>query len=117
MKRINLLLGVVALILVFSMLGCEFGQTKWEYKTIDFGSEGHDRTGDGSGKFHSINPSEESLNKLGIEGWELVTSYLEMETAWVNFGNNEYVTGLQPNVRPQRVVFVFKRKLVKRNMH
>ncbi len=57
------------------------------------------------------NLPEEMLNKLGSEGWELSSSYLEMETAWVNFGKNEYVTGLQPNIRPQRVVLVFKRKL------
>jgi hypothetical protein len=33
-----------------------------------------------------------------------------METAHPNFGNSEYVTGLQPNIRPQRVVLVLRRR-------
>ena len=74
-------------------------------------AEGWDRNGNQAGKYASVTPSEDDLNNYGKEGWELVTSYLEMETAWYNFGNEGFVTGLQPNVRPQRVVFVFKREL------
>lgn len=85
----------------------------WEYKVVSFMGEGHDRTGKEAGKFASVTPSEDELNALGTEGWELVGSYLEVETAWVNFGNDSYVTGLQPNVRPQRAVLVFKRKKAK----
>jgi hypothetical protein len=93
------------------MTGCTFGNEKWEYKVISVLSEGNSRDGNGAGKFSSVTPSEQEFNKLGSEGWELASSYLEMETAWMNFGNGNYVTGLQPNVRPQRVVFIFKRNL------
>lgn len=54
-----------------------------------------------------IDPAD--LAKLGAEGWELAGSYLEMQTAFPNFGKEDYVTGLQPNVRPQRAVLIFKR--------
>lgn len=83
---------------------------KWEYKTISITSESHSRTGDSAGKYATVTPSQEELNALGKDGWQLVSSYLEMETAWINFGNEEYVTGLQPNVRPQRAVLIFKRE-------
>ncbi len=101
---------LVFIFTIFStfLVGCS---EKWEYKVVPVLSEGHSRTDEGAGNFSSVNPSEAMLNKLGSEGWELSSSYLEMETAWMNFGKSEYVTGLQPNIRPQRVVLVFKRRL------
>src|SRR5690242_5123402 len=85
------------------------GSPRWEYKVVSVSAEGHDRTGKSAGKYASVTPTNDDLNALGAEGWDMVSSYLEMETAWINFGNDSYVTGLQPNVRPQRVVFIFKR--------
>ncbi len=83
----------------------------YEYKVMSFGSEGHDRTGDGAMRYTTIDPSESALSKLGASGWEVVGTYLEMETAYPNFGKAEYVTGLQPNIRPQRVVLVLRQRL------
>lgn len=60
-----------------------------------------------------VNPTEIALNKLGSEGWLLVISYLELETAYPNFGDYKYVTGLQPNIRPQRAILLFKRYMKK----
>jgi hypothetical protein len=60
-----------------------------------------------------VNPTEIELNKLGSEGWVLVISYLELETAYPNFGDYKCVTGLQPNIRPQRAILVFKRYMKK----
>ncbi len=59
----------------------------------------------------SIFIPEYELNKLGAEGWELVSAHLEMETAFYNFGKSEYHTGIKPNVRPKTVVAIFKRPL------
>ncbi len=85
-------------------------QVKWEYKLISvISAEAPERTGDQAGKITTVTPSEVGLNDFGSQGWELVTSYLELETAFPNFGNENYVSGLQPNVRPQRVVLIFKR--------
>ena len=82
--------------------------SKWEYKTITFnGTEDEELA-----KFTSkkIDIPTTSLNSLGEEGWELVDILDKIETVHPNFGNDEYVTGLQPNVRTSEVSFVFKRK-------
>ena len=58
----------------------------------------------------SILPSDSSLNKFGVEGWEIATTYLEMETVFPNLlANGNGVDGLQSNTRPQRLVVIFKR--------
>lgn len=51
----------------------------------------------------------DELEEAGRLGWELVGVYLQQETAHPNFGNEEMVTGLQPNIRPQNLVCIFKR--------
>ncbi len=109
-----LVIIILALILTVT-LSLKVGQIneanqKWEYKTLEFTpAENNGRVGDGSEAYNTILPSEVDMNQLGNEGWELVTSYLEMETSYPNFGNEDYVTGIQPNVRPQSVVLLFKR--------
>ena len=58
----------------------------------------------------TVLPSDSSLNKFGIDGWEIATSYLEMETVFPNLlASGDGVNGLQPNIRPQRLVVIFKR--------
>lgn len=100
----------VLIVWVLSIAACSREDSAWEYKVVTVGSEGHERLKVGAMNYSSITPSEADFNLLGKQGWELSSSYLEMETAWANFGKDEYVTGLQPNVRPQRVVFIFKRR-------
>lgn len=101
---------IVSVILIFFVIvGCQ-DNTKWEYKVYSISPEqSFERTGLQALKSTQITISENDLNKLGAEGWELSTSFLELETAHPNFGSSEYVTGLQPNVRPQRLVMIFKR--------
>lgn len=83
--------------------------SRWEYKTVSVPSSGPSRTGEAAMKYTTIEIDAVPFVDLGKDGWELVDSFLEVETAYPNFGSSEYVTGLQPNVRPQRAVFVFKR--------
>jgi hypothetical protein len=84
---------------------------QWRYKKLVFlTEERHDRTGFGALSYSSIELDESLLESMGSKGWELATSYLEMETAFPNFGKGDYVTGLQPNIRPQRLVLIFKRR-------
>jgi len=83
---------------------------RYEYDIVYFSSEGNDRMGEEAMKFSTITPSVADLDRRGAAGWEIVTSYLEMETAYPNFGNDKYVAGLQPNIRPQRLVVVFRRR-------
>lgn len=118
-ERSNILLNVLLIILIFTIL---FGiitikssmgitkKQKWEYKTVTVTpATKNNRIGTGAGDFSTIEQSEEQLNELGVDGWELVSSYLEMETAFPNFGDQKYATGLHSNIRPQDVVLLFKR--------
>jgi hypothetical protein len=107
MKSMNL---IIMLFSILILSGCQTNE-RWEYKVLSVSSEGLDRTSSDAFKTTYVSPTESELNKLGAEGWELVTSYLELETAYPNFGSESYVTGLQPNIRPQRAILLFKRHL------
>ena len=82
--------------------------SKWEYKTVSV-------KGEEQGTLAKFQPnkfdvSDEALNLFGKDGWELVGIYEKTETVHPNFGNDQYVSGLQPNVRTAEINFVFKRK-------
>jgi len=57
----------------------------------------------------TISDFEWILDAIGDDGWELVGVSVEHETVHPNFGNGDYVSGLQPNVRPQKLICIFKR--------
>jgi hypothetical protein len=81
--------------------------SNWEYKVVTVkGTEME------ASKFDpkEFDVSDESLNLFGKVGWELVNVYPTTETVHPNFGNSEYVTGMQPNVRTSELNFVFKRR-------
>lgn len=105
-KIINCIIAFVCLIALFASCNKD---TKWEYKTIKI-------KGGTEYQYPEANPltfetPDDELNQMGEEGWELVTAYPEIETKFPNFGNKEYVTGLQSNTRTTAIVFVFKRNL------
>jgi hypothetical protein len=79
---------------------------EWEY-SVNFAlpDPQPDRKNAGAYTGTSITPKKEDLEKLGVEGWELVGTYLETETAYPIFEKN-----ISVNVRPQRLVLLFKRK-------
>lgn len=81
---------------------------KWEYKTVSV--KGEEQEMMSKFKANEFDVSDESLNLFGKEGWELVGIYEKIETVHPNFGNEEYVSGIQPNVRTAEFNFVFKRK-------
>jgi hypothetical protein len=83
---------------------------EFDYKVVTLATESSERSGAAALKYTSVKVDEAQLASLGDEGWELVGTFLEMETAFPNFGKEEYVTGLQPNVRPQRAILIFKRQ-------
>ncbi len=93
-------------------LARELAVADWEYEVLTFAGVGYDRL-ESPESFYTdwITPSLESLNEMGRQGWELAGCYLEMETAFPNFGNEDYVTGIRDNIRPQRLVLIFKRRL------
>lgn len=81
--------------------------SNWEYKIVKVKGVEKETSKFDSNKF---DVTDESLNLFGKDGWELVSVYENTETVHPNFGNNEYVTGMQPNVRTAEINFVFKRK-------
>jgi hypothetical protein len=80
--------------------------TTWEYKTIEVPAHSA-----GDAATRKVNLDLPELDSLGKEGWEVAGLWLEQETVHPNFGKTEYVTGLQPNVRPSRLVVLLKRPL------
>lgn len=95
------------------MRAIEPGPVCWEYQVVEYWGTVHDRVdADGAGYQNMIDPSEDDLRTLGQQGWELAGCYLEMETAFPNFGNEDYVTGIRDNIRPQRLVLIFRRPII-----
>ena len=99
-----------------------FQKTKWEYKVTYFEAEkiaSNDKNYSKSNDIFkstvsstSVIPAESSLNQMGIEGWEIATSYLEQETVFPNLlASGNGVDGLQSNTRPQRLVVIYKRQM------
>jgi hypothetical protein len=117
----RLIVAVAAAGMLFMVVGSRIPGLKrllgevpvtWEYRVVSISPEtAHDRglTIEGGMAQNQIDVSDAQLNALGLQGWELAGSYLEMETAFPNFGDSKYVTGLRDNVRPQRLVLILKR--------
>ena len=82
--------------------------SKWEYKIVSV--KGTEQETMAKFQTNKFDVSDESLNLFGKDGWELVSVYATTETVHPNFGNDQYVSGLQPNVRTAEINFVFKRK-------
>lgn len=104
-KTLNL---TVIILFIFAFTACNKNKI-WEYKIVNITSEEYSRTGIGSKYSTKEIPKDSLLNAMGAMGWELTSSYLEVETSFPNFGNEAYVTGIQPNIRPHDVVLIFKR--------
>ena len=62
---------------------------------------------------HEAIIAEVDLHKIlaRYSDWELIETITEIATEHPNFGNSEYVTGLQPDVRTQQVKLIFRRKI------
>jgi hypothetical protein len=91
-------------LLSLGLLSCS---NKWEYKMVSVKGKEQETAKFDSNKF---DVTDESLNLFGKDGWELVGVFEKTETVHPNFGNDQYVSGLQPNVRTAEINFVFKRK-------
>jgi hypothetical protein len=88
-------------------LGISSCKSNWEYKVVTVKGIEKEVSKFDPNKFEV---TDENLNLFGKDGWELVDIYETTETVHPNFGNDQYVSGLQPNVRTSEINFVFKRK-------
>jgi len=90
----------------------QLNSAEWEYTSFRvFTAQVSDRNGSEAFKYSSINDAklDDALKEAGLGGWQVVSVALEMETAWPNFGKEDYVTGLQPNIRPQSLLVILRR--------
>lgn len=79
----------------------------WEYEVVKV-------VGENAKSYAKFNPlvfddQKDMLNKMGKEGWELVSTYTEIATVFPNWGNDKVVNGIRDNVRTSVMHFVFKR--------
>ena len=81
---------------------------KWEYKIVKV--KGAEQGALGKFQSNNFDVSDTALNLFGKDGRELVSVFEKTETVHPNFGNNQYVSGIQPNVRTAEIDFVLKRK-------
>ena len=102
MKKILLAFCMVALLASCSK------NTPWEYKVVKVAGKPAETLADYGALVYGDQTA--MLNKMGKEGWELVSTYTETATAFPNFGNSDYVTGIRDNTRTSVVNFVFKRQ-------
>ena len=79
----------------------------WEYRVVSNYSNNYYR--DDVKSSPAFKDPERMLNEMGKEGWELVSTYTEIATAFPNFGNSDSVLGICSNTRTIIVNFVFKR--------
>lgn len=110
MKKIcSLIFGLY--LLVFGGCSFEFNSNEkkvaWEYKeVISYGEAIIKDYGN-----NSFDDMTKEFNSLGKEGWELVGVHSNVETVFPNFGNEGYHTGIKTNVRTNKVVYTFKRRV------
>lgn len=93
--------------LVAALVSCGSKNEQWEYKVVKVAGTDAEIAAD----FGTLVFADQTamLNKMGKDGWELVSAYTETGTAFPNFGSSEYVTGIRDNTRTAVVNFVFKR--------
>ena len=102
MKKVLLLFCMIT-----TLVSCGSKNEQWEYKVVKVAGKDSEVMADFGALVFTDQTS--MLNKMGKEGWELVSTYTEKGTSFPNFGNSEYVTGLRTNTRTVVVNFVFKR--------
>jgi len=79
-----------------------------KYTSLKADREGHDAMSAAQIDRDRLKSLTEEMTK---EGWELAGTALEIETAYPNFGKDEYVTGLRENVRPQALLMIFRKAI------
>lgn len=79
---------------------------KYEYLVVE--DRGEYTSEISSNRYKSIDV-DSILKANGNKGYELVSVVPLTETSHPNFGNSQYVTGLQPNVRTGSILYYFKR--------
>jgi hypothetical protein len=89
--------------------------SEYEYKTISI--KGKQKFGKRTYfqdpvpmSFESPILPKDSIDILGNQGWQLISTYSITETTFPNFGNDEYHTGIKSDVHTNELNLIFIRK-------
>lgn len=104
MKKTLLLCCMIA-----ALASCGNENQIWEYKIVKVAGQDAAVMEDYGPKV--FDDQSQMLNKMGKDGWELVDTYTEIGSAFPNFGNKDYVTGIRENTRTTVLNFIFKRQV------
>jgi len=98
---------LICCVMATALVSCGTKNQSWEYKIVKVAGKDAEVMAD----YGSLVYGDQTtmLNKMGKDGWELISTYTEVSTAFPNFGNSGYVTGIRENVRTSVINFVFKR--------
>ena len=78
---------------------------KWQYQTVEVRGEEY------NDYYQMYIPiSDTLLNSMGEEGWELVSCYPIVETAYPDFGGSNLLIHIKSNSRTVAVRYVFRKK-------
>ena len=102
MKKVLLLFCMIA-----TLVSCGSKNEQWEYKVVKVSGTDAEVMAD----FGTLVFADQTsmMNKMGKEGWELVSTYTETGTSFPNIGRSEDVTGIRDITRTVVVNFIFKR--------
>ena len=104
-KFVSLALGMA-----FILSGCQNNTHKYEYKIVRIPGKNICEVITGIDAFPSdFDDQTAMLNKMATQGWELDNVYTEIETAYPNFGDKHYHTGIKTNTKTRALNFIFKR--------
>ena len=83
---------------------------EWEYRVVKV--PGHYYIISSKQDLYPCEQDEDELTQTlnQYRDWELVGTTMEIETVHPNYGNDDYVTGLQPNTRTCSVILIFRKE-------
>ena len=99
--KILLVIAVAA----FAFCACT---AQWQYKTVDV--EGVEYESYGNYFSRDFSNSDTLLNRMGAEGWELVSCYPITETVYPDLGEQNIILHIKTNTRTRAIRYVFKKK-------
>lgn len=105
-----ILSGILLVNIISLGISCLPLVSEYEYKAVRiYGDDVNSKMEDFFPKKIDEFTLERTLNS--DPEWELVDIITETETIYPNFGNDDYVTGIQPNIRTRSVILLLRRRI------
>lgn len=82
---------------------------QWQYKTVEI--EGEENESYGTFFSKDFSNQDDRLNKMGKDGWELVSCYPIVETVYPDLGEQNIILHIKTNTRTRAIHYVFKKRI------